>query len=118
MDLHIHLQIDIVLPQDIIFQEELERVQAELENKTVTEEAGGGMVKVTVNGKREVVKIEIEREVVNPDDIEMLEDLLVAAVNKALQSADKMISEEIAKVTSGLLPGIPGLPFNFPGFKA
>jgi DNA-binding protein YbaB len=48
----------------------------------------------------------------------MLEDLLVAAVNKALQSADKMISEEIAKVTSGLLPGIPGLPFNFPGFKA
>ena len=99
-------------------QEELERVQAELENKTVIEEAGGGMVKVTVNGKREVVKIEIEREVVNPDDIEMLEDLLVAAVNKALQSADKMISEEIAKVTSGLLPGIPGLPFNFPGFKA
>lgn len=99
-------------------QEELEKVQAELENKTVTEEAGGGMVRVTVNGKREIVKIEIDKEVVNPDDVEMLEDLLVAAVNKALQSADKMISEEIAKATSGLLPGLGGLPFGFPGFKA
>ncbi|MCS7230080.1 MAG: YbaB/EbfC family nucleoid-associated protein [Candidatus Kryptonium sp.] len=99
-------------------QEELEKVQAELENKTVTEEVGGGMVKVTVNGKKEVVKIEIDKEVVNPDDIEMLEDLLVAAVNKALQSADKMISEEIAKATSGLIPGLPGFLFNFPGFKA
>lgn len=99
-------------------QEELEKVQAELENKTVTEEAGGGMVKVTVNGKKEVVKIEIDREVVNPEDIEMLEDLLIVAVNKALQSADKMISEEIAKVTSSLLPGLPGFLFNFPGFKA
>ncbi|CUS91948.1 hypothetical protein JGI3_00036 [Candidatus Kryptobacter tengchongensis] len=99
-------------------QEELEKVQAELENKTVTEEVGGGMVKVTVNGKKEVISIEIDKEVVNPDDIGMLEDLLVVAVNKALQSADKMISEEIAKATSGLLPGLPGFPFNFPGFKA
>jgi hypothetical protein len=98
-------------------QEELEKVQAELENKTVTEEVGGGMVKVTVNGKREVIRIEIDKEVVNPDDIEMLEDLIVAGVNKALESAERMINEEISKATAGLLPGIPGL-MNFPGFKA
>ena len=99
-------------------QEELEKIQAELEEKTVTEESGGGMVKVTVNGKREIVDIKIDKEVVDPEDIEMLEDLIVAAVNKALSSAEKMINEEISKATAGLLPGLGGLNINFPGFKA
>jgi DNA-binding YbaB/EbfC family protein len=94
-------------------QERITQVQAELETKTVTADAGGGMVKVTANGKQEIVMIEIEKEVVNPDDIAMLEDLIVAAVNKALQSASKMASDEIAKATSGMLPNIPGL--NIPG---
>jgi len=94
-------------------QEKISQIQAELENKFVTEDAGGGMVKVTANGRQEIVKIQIEKEVVNPDDIEMLEDLIVAAVNKALQSANRMASEELSKGTSGMLPNIPGL--NIPG---
>ncbi len=94
-------------------QERIAQIQAELEHRTVTADAGGGMVKVTANGKQEILKIEIEKEVVNPEDIAMLEDLVVAAVNKALQSASRMASEELGKATSGMLPNIPGL--NIPG---
>jgi DNA-binding YbaB/EbfC family protein len=93
-------------------QAEMERVQQELGNKTVTEEAGGGMVKAVVNGKKELVSLNIDKEVIGGGDKEMLEDLVVAAVNKALASASKMAEEEIAKVTQGMIP--PGL--NIPGF--
>lgn len=94
-------------------QEKIAQVQAELENKTVVGEAGGGMVKVTANGKQQLVKIEIDREVVNPEDVEMLEDLVLAATNKALEDASRMVQEEMSKVTSGMMPKIPGL--NLPG---
>ncbi len=94
-------------------QERMAQVQQELELKTVTGESGGGMVKVTANGKQQIVKIQIEKEVVDPDDPDMLEDLIVAATNKALEEAAKMAKEEMARVTSGMLPNIPGL--NFPG---
>jgi nucleoid-associated protein EbfC len=94
-------------------QEKIARVQEELESKTVVAEAGGGMVKVTASGKQQIVKIQIDREVVNPDDIEMLEDLVLAATNKALQDAGKMAQEEMSKATSGMIPNIPGL--NLPG---
>jgi hypothetical protein len=95
-------------------QERVARVQAELEQKTVTGDAGGGMVKVTANGKREIVKIEIEKEVVNESEKDMLEDLVTAAVNQALQKASALAQEEMQKATSGMLPNIPGL--NLPGF--
>lgn len=94
-------------------QERMAQVQQELEQKTVTAEAGGGMVKVTANGKQQLVKIQIDKEVVSPDDVEMLEDLVLAAANKAIDDAAKMAQEEMAKATSGMLPNIPGL--NLPG---
>jgi DNA-binding YbaB/EbfC family protein len=90
-------------------QEKMAQVQEVLESKTVVAESGGGMVKVTVNGKQQLTNIHIDKEVVNPADTEMLEDLVLAAANKALQDAAKMAQEEMAKATSGMLPNIPGL---------
>jgi DNA-binding YbaB/EbfC family protein len=94
-------------------QERMAQVQASLEAKTIVGESGGGMVKATVNGKQQLIKLQIEKEVVTPDDIEMLEDLLIAAVNKAMEEASKIAQEEMSKATSGMMPNIPGL--NFPG---
>ena len=95
-------------------QEAVARVQQELETKTVSGDAGGGMVSVTVNGKQRLTAIRIDKEVVNPADIPMLEDLVLAAANKALEDSAKMAQEEMARATGGLLPNIPGL--NIPGF--
>ncbi len=92
-------------------QAEMERVQNELENKTITQESGGGMVKATANGKKGIVSIEIDNEIIESGDKEMIEDLVVAAVNKALDAAGKMAEEEMANVTKGMIP--PGL--NIPG---
>jgi len=98
-------------------QEDMARVQNELGNKTVTEEAGGGMIKAVANGHNEIISIEIDPQVINPEEKEILEDLVVAAVNKAIESAKKMAEDEMGKITKGLLPpgmNIPGL--NLPGF--
>ena len=93
-------------------QEELEKVQEALEDMTVEASSGGGIVTVTANGKQKVLTIKIDDEVIKSEDTEMLEDLVVAAVNKALESAGKMAEEELGNVTKGMIP--PGL--NIPGF--
>ncbi|MEW6380510.1 MAG: YbaB/EbfC family nucleoid-associated protein [bacterium] len=83
------------------------RVQKEVELQTVEAEAGGGMVKVVANGKQRIVEIKIDPEVVNPQDIEMLQDLVIAAVNKAIDNAQEMVAQAINKATGNLK--IPGL---------
>jgi nucleoid-associated protein EbfC len=90
-------------------QEKFEQVQKELEEKRVEGTAGGGMVRVVANGKQEILEIKIDKEVVNPDDVEMLEDLILAAVNQAKEKAQQLQMEDMAKLTGGLK--IPGLPF-------
>jgi len=94
-------------------QEKMAQVQEGLESKTVVGEAGGGMVKVTANGKQRITKIQFEKEVINPADIELLEDLILAATNKALEESQRIAQEEMARVTQGMMPNIPGL--NIPG---
>ncbi len=88
-------------------QARMMQVQEELEKKTVEATAGGGMVTAVVNGKFELVSLKVERSVVDPDDIEMLQDLVVAAVNEGVRMAQEMSREEMAKVTGGM--NIPGL---------
>jgi DNA-binding YbaB/EbfC family protein len=96
-----------IMKQAKKMQERMGQLQKELETKTVEADAGGGMVRVVVNGKFEIVSLKIEKEVVNPEDIEMLQDLIVAVVNEGIRKAQEMASAEMGKITGGL--NIPGL---------
>ncbi|NOQ45764.1 MAG: YbaB/EbfC family nucleoid-associated protein [Desulfobulbaceae bacterium] len=89
------------------FQEKLGTIQEELAGKMVTGTSGGGMVIATVNGRSELVGLAIEKEVINPEDAQMLRDLIVAAVNDGLQKAKELSKEEMSKLTGGL--NIPGM---------
>ena len=90
-------------------QAQIAKVQEDLAQKTVEASAGGGMITVVANGKQEIVSIRIEPEVIDASDREMLQDLVVAAVNEALRKSQEMVSEEMKKITGGL--NIPGLTF-------
>jgi nucleoid-associated protein EbfC len=91
-------------------QTKMARLQEELGEKTVGASSGGGMVSVVVNGRQEIISIKIDREVINPDDADMLQDLIVAAVNDGIAKAKSMVNEEMSRITGGLnLPSIPGL---------
>ena len=98
-----------IMKQAQKMQEQLAKVQEEAANKIVEASAGGGMVTVTANGRQEVLSVKIERDVVNPDDIEMLQDLIVAATNEALKKGHDMLADEMKSMTGGLGLNIPGL---------
>lgn len=83
-------------------QKQMKKLQEELENKEVEATAGGGMVKVVATGKQEIKSIEIKPEVVDPDDVEMIQDMIMAAVNEALRKSQEMVQQEMSKITGGL----------------
>ena len=87
-------------------QQEMLRMQEEMENKTFTASAGGGVVTATVNGKHELQALEIDPDAVDPDDVEMLQDMVIAAVNEAMRAADADSANSMSRLTGGL---------NFPG---
>jgi len=88
-------------------QKQMEEQQKEMEAREFTATAGGGAVEITVSGKREVLKVKLDQEVVDPDDVEMLEDLIVAATNEALRKVDEASASAMSKLTGGM----PGMPF-------
>ncbi len=103
-----------ILRQAQKMQEELSRIQSQLADIIVEGSAGGGMVKVKANCQNQIVEVKVEAEVINPDDKEMLEDLITAAVNQALENAQKRSQEEMSKVTGGLMGNLPA-GFKMPG---
>jgi len=92
-------------------QAQMEQMQADLENETVEANSGGGMVRVIANGKQDIMEIHIDPEVVDPEDVEMLQDLIVAAVNQAKQKASDLAQEKMSSITGGL--NIPGMNLPF-----
>jgi hypothetical protein len=88
-------------------QSKILKLQEEMADKTVETTSGGGMVKVVANGRQQILSIQIEKEVVDPDDVEMLQDLILAAINDALIKSQEMATQEMSKLTGGL--NIPGL---------
>ena len=89
-------------------QKEMEKLQEDLEGMTVEGSAGGGMVTVTANGKQKVLSVKIDAEVVDPEDVEMLEDLITAAMNQALDKSREMAQEAMQNIAGGMLGNLPG----------
>ena len=89
-------------------QEKMKAAQENLSSVTATGESGAGMVKAVVNGKKQVVDLEIDPDLIKPEDKEMMQDLIIAAINKALVDVDAQVKEEMKKSTDGMLPNIPG----------
>jgi hypothetical protein len=99
-----------IMKQAQQFQARMAKLQEELGDRTVEASAGGGMVAVVANGRQEIVSVTIDPEVIDPEDREMLQDLVMAAVNDGLAKAKEMVNEEMGKLTKGMnLPNLPGL---------
>ncbi len=96
-----------MLKQAQKLQEKMLKLQEEMSEKTVEASSGGGMVRATANGRQQITALAIEKEVVDPEDVEMLQDLIIAAVNDALSRSQEMMSAEMSKLTGGM--NIPGL---------
>ena len=92
-------------------QRQMEEAQKELEEKEITAAAGGGAVEITVSGKREITRVKLAEEVVDPDDVEMLEDLIMAAANEALRQLEELSASSMSKITGGIGGGLGGMPF-------
>ncbi len=88
-------------------QKQMEEMQENLANEEISATAGGGAVRATVNGNKELISIDLDKDAVDPDDVEMLEDLIVAAVNEAMRNAESKMNSQMGKLTGGL--NIPGL---------
>ena len=95
------------LQQVQAMQRQMEELQAEIEEKEIVTTAGGGVVSVTMNGKKEITDLKLDKDVVDPDDVEMLQDLIVAAVNEGIRQVEELTNTEMGKITGGL--NIPGL---------
>jgi hypothetical protein len=93
-------------------QAKLQEAKENLVHLKASAEAGAGMVKATVNGKKMVVSIEVDKDLLRPEDKEMMQDLIVAAINKAMQEIEVQAEAELRKTTEGILPNIPGLDLN------
>jgi len=88
-------------------QRQMEEMQAELANKTLEVSAGGGAIKVTINGEKQITALEISPDVIDPDDVEMLQDLVISAVNEAIRQMDEQTSGQMSQITGGMnLPGL------------
>jgi nucleoid-associated protein EbfC len=93
-------------------QAEMEKVKQRLDDITITAESGGGMVVVTANANRKVLRIEVDADIVNANDKEMMEDLIAAAVNKAMEAAENVARDEVNRVSTSMMPNIPGMDMS------
>ena len=101
------MDMNEIMKQAQEMQQRMSQVQNELAGRTVTASVGGGMVAVTINGKNELLSVQIDKEVINPEDQEMLQDLIVSAVNEGIKKAQDMAQAEMRKITGGMnIPGI------------
>ena len=100
-----------MLKQAQKMQEDMANLQAELEEREYDISAGGGAVNLKINGKKQVLELNIAPEIVDPDDVETLADIIIAAVNEGISKVEKVSETEMAKVTGGMGMGMPGMPF-------
>ncbi len=103
-----------IMKQAQKMQEKMQKIQDELADLQVEASSGGGMVTVVANGKQEILEVRIDKQVVDPEDVEMLEDLVVAAVNQAMAKAQELANDEMGKAAGGMLGNLPG-GFKMPG---